>query len=277
MPYIVMAEAIALPNADLRLREEIEALARAVRMEAGNEAFEVFTKPDVAGGWLMIERYRDEAAFHSHLSMPHTMAFNEALSSMAQGGKSSVTRLTLVDEERAARPEIRGIDHVGVTVPDIAAATTFLQDAFGARALYDVQSADAPPMAGEETERQLGLPKGARIVHMRLVRIGASANIELFEVEGVDQASPAGIADPGLQHLAIYADDIAAACLRFTEAGGVLLSDAHPLANAEDGPNNRGVYGRAPWGMLIELIHTPDGVKYPADCVLPRWKPALTN
>lgn len=222
----------------------------------------------------MIERYRDQPAFERHLDMPHTIAFNEALGALAQGGASSVTALAAIGEGRSAAPDVRGIDHVGVTVPDIDAATAFFTAAFGAVALYDVQPADAPPMAGGETEHQLGLPVGTRIVHMRLLRIGASAGIELFQIEGADQAPAAGIADLGLQHIAIHTDDIDAAASRFEAAGGTLLSDPHPLANQEDRPGNRGVYGRTPWGTLIELIQLPGGVAYRDDATLPRWKPS---
>ena len=273
MSHIVMAEAAALPGAADRLRAEIATLARAVRLEAGNERFDVYARPDRPGHWLMIERYRDKAAFERHLAMPHTKAFNAALAELAEGGASSVADLSASMASDAAAADVRGIDHVGITVPDIEAATAFFAAAFGARRLYDVQPAGAPPMAGEETERQLGLPARAQIVHMRLLRIGGSADIELFEVKGAAQAPAAGIVDLGLQHLAIHTDAIDAAAARFTEAGGTLLSVPHPLANQEDGPGNRGVYGRAPWGMLIELIQLPAGVSYPDDAILPRWKP----
>jgi catechol 2,3-dioxygenase-like lactoylglutathione lyase family enzyme len=32
---------------------------------------------------------------------------------------------------------VRGINHVGVTVPDIETATTFLIEGFGAQVIYD--------------------------------------------------------------------------------------------------------------------------------------------
>jgi catechol 2,3-dioxygenase-like lactoylglutathione lyase family enzyme len=60
----------------------------------------------------------------------------------------------------------RGIDHIGVTEPDIEAAARFLEAAFGATAIYDVQKPSGPPMAGEDVERQLGVPRRAEIVHI---------------------------------------------------------------------------------------------------------------
>lgn len=273
MTHIVMAELTALSGREDELSSRITALAVAVRKEAGNEGFEVFTKPGVERGWLMIERYRNREAFERHLKMPHTMAFNEALATLAEGGGSATTDLTATATVDDARPGIRGIDHVGVTVPDIDAATAFLEAAFGARTLYDVLPAGAEPMQGEETEQQLGLPQGARIVEMRLIRIGQSANIEMFRFENTVQGDSASLPDFGLQHVALYVDDMQAACARFRAAGGELLSDPHSLASVEDRPGNVGVYGKTPWGMLIELIDTPGGIDYPADCSLPRWKP----
>lgn len=273
MPYIVMAQCIALPGQEDALQSRIADLASAVRMEAGNEGFEVFQRPATERGWTMIERYRDREAFEVHCDQPHTKAFNEALEDLVEGGASDVTELALACQPNDAAPGVRGIDHVGMTVPDMDAASDFLARAFGARTLYDVLPADADPMQGDEVEHQLGLPSGARIEHMRLMRIGASANIEMFRIANADQADAAGLADYGLQHIALYVDDMDTAARRLTEAGGTLLSDPHPLAGVEGGERNSGVYARAPWGALIELISAPDGIDYPDDCQMPRWKP----
>ena len=273
MPQILMAQCTALPGREDALARHIAELAAAVRQEAGNEGFEVFQRPEVERGWTMIERYRNRDAFETHLEQSHTKAFNEALESLVEGGASDVTELAPACQADDAAPGIRGIDHVGVPVPDMDAASDFLTRAFGARTLYDVLPADADPMAGDEVEHQLGIPEGARIEHMRLVRIGASANIEMFRIANTDQADAAGLVDFGLQHIAIYVENMKAAADRLVRAGGTLLSDPHPLAGGEAGERNSGVYARAPWGMLIELISTPDGIDYPADCPMPRWKP----
>ncbi len=275
MPHIVMAQCTALRGQEDALESHIADLANAVRKEAGNEGFEVFRRPAAKRGWTMIERYRDREAFDTHLDQPHTKSFNDALEDLVEGGASDVTELAPACQPDDAAPTVRGIDHVGITVPDVDAASDFLSRAFGARTLYDVLPADEDPMQGAEVEHQLGIPAGARIEHMRLMRIGASANIEMFRIANANQAEAAGLADYGLQHIALYVDDMDAAVQRLTEAGGTLLSDPHPLAGVEDGARNSGVYARAPWGALIELISTPDGIDYPDDCPMPRWKPQL--
>ena len=166
----------------------------------------------------------------------------------------------------------RGIDHVGLTVPDLEAASRFLEEALGAIPLYDVQAPDAPPMAGAAAEKQLGLPSGAKIVHMRLLRVGEGPSLELFQVADASQRGAAALPDLGLQHIALYVDDIDEAAARFEAAGGELLSSPNALVGAEAAPRNRWLYGRTPWGTLIELITYPDGVKVP-NATPDRWTP----
>ncbi|WP_454622058.1 VOC family protein [Bradyrhizobium cenepequi] len=167
----------------------------------------------------------------------------------------------------------RGIDHVGLTVPDVDTAARFFEQAFDAHAVYDVQPKGATPIAGDMTERELGLPRGAKIVHMRLLRIGNGPCLELFRIEDAAQQKAAALSDLGWTHIALYVDDIDSVSRRFQEAGGILLSAPHGLAGAESGPANRGVYGRTPWGSLVELITYPSGIHYP-DEAIKRWTPS---
>ncbi|WP_445492752.1 VOC family protein [Niallia sp. 03133] len=102
----------------------------------------------------------------------------------------------------------RGIDHIGITVPDIEEATRFLVDAFGAEVCYDVQKPEQLPMEGAEMEKQLGLPISSKIIHMRLMKIEKGSTIELFKHDAKDQKAPVKWMDYGLQHFALYTDDI---------------------------------------------------------------------
>ncbi len=168
----------------------------------------------------------------------------------------------------------RGIHHLGVTVPDIEQATEFLRAALGARWCYDGLGADAPPREGAEVERQLGLPSGAKIVRQRMLRIGNGPGLEMFEVQSPTPQQPAaGLQDLGLNHLAVYCDDIDAAVARIDAAGGQRLSEVHGNSRHEDTPGNASVYVRAPWGMLIELQSIPGGYYYPDDSEATAWLP----
>ena len=170
----------------------------------------------------------------------------------------------------ALAQNIRGLDHIGMTVPDIDQASAFLEKAFGAKVLYDVLPKGGTPFEGAETEQQLGIPKKSRIVHMRLMQIGNGPTIEMFQFQNAKQAKSAALNDFGYQHLALYTDDIDTAAKQFKNAGGTLLSAPHPLAGVEEGANNKGVYGKTPWGSLVELITYPDGLK---DKTLHRYTP----
>jgi hypothetical protein len=81
---------------------------------------------------------------------------------------------------------------------------------------------------------------------MRLMRLGMGPSRELFQFAHAEQRPSASLNDFGLQHFAVYVDDMAASAERFKRAGGMLLSTPHDLAGVEDGPGNAGVYGRAP-------------------------------
>ncbi|WP_077622599.1 VOC family protein [Sediminibacillus massiliensis] len=166
----------------------------------------------------------------------------------------------------------RGIEHAGITVPDIDQATDFFQKAFGAEICYDVLTPDQSSQKGVKAEHHLGLPEGAEIYHIRLLRLGNSSNIELFQIGKAEQTEPVQLPGYGLTHLALYVDDIGSATEKFQTAGGCLLSEPFPLPGVESGPRNVTVYGQAPWGMLLELISYPDGVDYPEDS-RKRWTP----
>lgn len=167
----------------------------------------------------------------------------------------------------------RGIDHIGITVADLDAAAHFLEDAFGAVALYD-NVTEAKPQQGSDTERTLGLPAGTSIRHMRMMRLGSGASIELFQMAvPAGQHPPVLASDLGLQHFAVYCDDIHAAAKRFEAAGGTLLTSPQPLLGIEKADGNAFCYARAPWGTVIELIAWPTDAAWTREAPTSRYKP----
>jgi catechol 2,3-dioxygenase-like lactoylglutathione lyase family enzyme len=77
---------------------------------------------------------------------------------------------------------VRAIEHVGITVPDIEEATRFFVEAFGAQQLYDMLD---EPLGGPEVEAGLGIPAGAVIEVIGMLRLGNGPNLELFSYSGV--------------------------------------------------------------------------------------------
>jgi catechol 2,3-dioxygenase-like lactoylglutathione lyase family enzyme/quinol monooxygenase YgiN len=284
-----ISELHVIPGHEASVWQAVQQVREATLKDPGCAYFFATVRRDDPSTTLLFEQFRSEAAFRKHVHAEPTVQFLASLQGKVQGDRPVVTLLrqstgpvsaSTADahsappsKERVMDSSLpRGIDHIGLTVPDVNAASTFLEKAFGARVVYDVLPEGATPMAGTETEKELGIPHGTKIVHMRLVQIGTGPTLELFHIEGAPQQRPAQLNDFGLTHVAVYVDDIHAAAQRFQEAGGTLLSPPHGLAGIESGAQNAGVYGRAPWGGLIELLTYASGIQYP-DPSNKRWTP----
>jgi catechol 2,3-dioxygenase-like lactoylglutathione lyase family enzyme len=165
---------------------------------------------------------------------------------------------------------IRAVEHIGLTVPDLEEATTFFAEAFGAQKIYDMIS---EPLSGPAIEKGLGVPQGAVIEAIRMLRLGNGPNLELFTYSGVEQRDPVVPSDYGLQHFCVYVDDIDAAAAQLEKAGGTLLSAPVELPGGDAGPGNRYLYARTPWGGTVELVTYPSLQAYEATTDLRRWRP----
>jgi catechol 2,3-dioxygenase-like lactoylglutathione lyase family enzyme len=167
----------------------------------------------------------------------------------------------------------RGIDHVGLTVSDIENAGKFLIDGLGAEFIYEMLSADDPPLEGPAVERLVRLPAGAKINVIRMYKMGTGPGIELFQYTTPDQRPPARGCDFGWQHVALYVDDMEAVAARAMAAGAERLNPAWSLMNAESGAGNSFCFLIAPFGALVELISYPTAQSYESGTPLRRWKP----
>jgi len=167
----------------------------------------------------------------------------------------------------------RGINHIGLTVPDLDQATTFFKQALDAKFVYNGLTTDDEPRNGATTDKQLGLSSGAMVIKQRLLRIGNGANLELFEIVSNRQASPVSLEDIGWNHICFYVDDIEYTIKSVTSAGGTLLSQVHENSRHEDTEGNASVYFRTPWGSLVELQSIPNGYYYPENNEAKTWIP----
>jgi catechol 2,3-dioxygenase-like lactoylglutathione lyase family enzyme len=177
---------------------------------------------------------------------------------------------------------VRGVDHIGITVPDIELATQFFRDGLGAVHLYDLVadyeivsppgSGPAAPL-GFDLEATVGVSSGTKLRALRLLRVGNGPSIELFEYEGVPQQDPARPSDRGLQHLAFYVDDIHSVAQDIAAAGGELLDGPHSMPGLETGHGALFHFARAPWGTYLELITYPEPQQYHLVTSRRRWTP----
>jgi catechol 2,3-dioxygenase-like lactoylglutathione lyase family enzyme len=169
-----------------------------------------------------------------------------------------------------ALPGLLGVEHIGVTVPDIEAATTFFVEVLGAEVLFEVG-----PFSSEDNwmETHLGVHPRAVIRRLRMLRLAAGPSVELFEYSSPDQDSnrPRN-SDAGGHHLAFHVTDMAAAVDHLKRHGVEILGDPTTLADGASA-GLTWVYFLAPWGLQLELVSALNGLAYESSGGRPMWRP----
>jgi catechol 2,3-dioxygenase-like lactoylglutathione lyase family enzyme len=167
-------------------------------------------------------------------------------------------------------PGLLGVEHVGLTVPDIESATTFFVDVLGAEVLFEVG-----PFSSEDgwMEKHLGVHPRAVIRRLRMLKLASGPSVELFEYASPDQdpGRPRN-SDAGGHHMAFYVTDMAAAVDHLKRYGVEVLGNPTSL---EDGASAglTWVYFLAPWGLQLELVSAPKGLAYEKSGGVPMWRP----
>lgn len=168
-------------------------------------------------------------------------------------------------------PGLKGMDHVGITVPALDEAVDFFTGTMGCEAFYPLG-----PFSGGETtwmRDHLNVDPKATIPAMRLVRCGNGANLEIFEYDAPERnmTGPRN-SDVGGHHLAFYVTDMDAAVAHLSEAGLTVLGAPTTMTQ---GPSagETWVYFLAPWGLQLELVSYEDGKAYEADFETRLWDP----
>jgi catechol 2,3-dioxygenase-like lactoylglutathione lyase family enzyme len=158
-------------------------------------------------------------------------------------------------------PGMRGMEHIGMTVPNIDEACEFFERILGARTLYtaakDFRNDDSDWMWDH-----LRVHPRSVIKEFRYVRLGNGTNLEVFEYESPDQVqTPLKNSDVGGHHLAFYVDDMDAA-IQFLKDNNVEILDEP--TSYEDGPNLglTWCYFMAPWGLQLEIVSAPGGTAF---------------
>jgi catechol 2,3-dioxygenase-like lactoylglutathione lyase family enzyme len=161
-----------------------------------------------------------------------------------------------------------GVDHVGITVPDINQAIEWFEDILGA-----VAPLTFGPFEGAFLEGALDVVAGTKIDQITVLRIGHSANIELFRYEAPGQRrdEPRNSDWTG-HHVAFYVTDIDAAVEYMDSRGVKRLFGPFTLT---DGPaaGQSINYFKTPWNSYIEFISYPHGMAYQVPGVKPLWSP----
>ncbi len=170
-------------------------------------------------------------------------------------------------------PGLRGGDHLGFTVPNMAEAHEFLVTILGCEYVYSL-----PPMAHVDAwmKDHLNVDPDAVVTEIRFYRLGFGLNLEVFEFKASPQRTVAPRnSDVGGHHLALYVDDIDDA-VQFLKDQGVRVL-VGPVASGNASTGQRWVYFLSPWGMQFELVSFPDGKAYEEGAPVKLWHPVYPN
>lgn len=168
-------------------------------------------------------------------------------------------------------PGVRGVDHVGFTVPDADQAVKFFTDVIGCKEAFRFG-----PIADDQgtlMQDLVNVHPRAKIKTIVMMRCGQGSNIEIFQYEAPDQktAEPKN-SDIGGHHVAFYVKDLEAAVKRAKELGLKTFLGPFPV---KEGPaaGQSITYVLTPWGMQLELISYPKGMAYEKGAKTKLWAP----
>lgn len=154
---------------------------------------------------------------------------------------TGLTRIALVTTMIAASqpatatpvPGMRGLQHIGITVPNLGEGVAFFRDVLGCEPFFTF---------GEFTfeddwmARHLNVHPRATIRDFQMVRCGNGTNLEVFEYTSPDQnrRGPRN-SDIGGHHLAFYVDDMDAA-VAYLKKSRVSACSTHRAPLPKDRP-----------------------------------------
>jgi catechol 2,3-dioxygenase-like lactoylglutathione lyase family enzyme len=167
-------------------------------------------------------------------------------------------------------PRLTGIEHIGLTVPDIEAATRFFADVIGAETLYDIGPFESPD---DWMAAHLAVHPRSRINKLRMLRVANGPALELFEFTAPDQntAMPKN-SDYGGFHLAFYVEDMDAALLAL-KAHAVEIQSGPVIMTEGASAGLAWLYFKTPWGQQLELVSYPGGIEGYRASSKPVWRP----
>jgi catechol 2,3-dioxygenase-like lactoylglutathione lyase family enzyme len=176
----------------------------------------------------------------------------------------------MTDRPQGGLPGLLGIEHVGLTVPDMDEATNFFVDVLGAEVLFEVGPFEADD---DWMETHLGVHPRATIPRLRMLRLADGPSIELFQYKAPDQQrDPPRNSDAGGHHLAFYVTDLDSAVSHLRHHAVEIQGEPTTMTSGESA-GLAWVYFRTPWGLQLELVSAPRGLAYEASGGRPMWRP----
>ena len=200
------------------------------------------------------------------ISYPHGMAYEapsvkSLWSPKLNGTRSEVTNV----------PGLLGIDHIGITVPNIAVAAAWFEQNLGFANPLTFGPFSDP--TGDFMTQLVDVHPRAVVEEIRVLRGGNGPNIELFQYSSPDQdQSFRSNSDFGGHHVTFYVQHIDKG-VEFLQAKagtklfGPVTLDQGPAAGQSIN------YFENPFGTDVELISYPHGMAYEATAPIALWNP----
>lgn len=152
-------------------------------------------------------------------------------------------------------PGLSRVDHIGLTVPDLAQAREFFVDVLGCEYMYTLGPYQD---AGTWVSEHLNVDDRTVMRKLHFFRLGGQAIFEVFEYGAPDQATePPRNSDVGGHHIALYVEDLDAAVADLHRRGLRVLGE--PTVSKGPSEGQRWVYFLSPWGLQCELVSYPNG------------------
>lgn len=141
------------------------------------------------------------------------------------------------------------IDHVGINVPDIDAATAFFNELIGAKVISDVRPGAIPA----EWKAQFHWHESSELQRFAMLQLNGGSKLELFQYQGAQISDQQPFEDDaGASHIALRTNDIDKSLAVVKAKGLKVLNE--PITNPD---GIRWFYMLTPWGSQLELVSLP--------------------
>ncbi|WPU66517.1 VOC family protein [Peredibacter starrii] len=152
---------------------------------------------------------------------------------------------------------MKKIDHVGITVPNIAEASKFFIDTFGCAPLTHMGPFNMDHSMSNDRKQKVK-PR-AKTIELSMITCGDGTNIELFEYKNSKgKKTPPDHEDLGGHHIAFYTENIHEAVKYLREKGLTVIGEPMVMTFGETA-GETWVHFMSPWGLELELGESPKG------------------
>lgn len=174
-----------------------------------------------------------------------------ALTALALSLAFSVGAQAATSAPKAQAPALQAavIDHVGINVPDIDAATAFFNELVGVKVLSDTRPGPIPA----EWKASFNWRESSELQRFAMLQLSGGSKIELFQYQGaqINHQQPHED-DIGATHIALRTPDIDHSLAVVKALGLKVLNE--PITNPD---GIRWFYVLTPWGSQLELVSLP--------------------